>query len=117
MTFSNLKSDSNLKTNIHWMAAQNANAPLAGLLAKLETIGASETTHAHQNKIVLRLDKSVMAASRRTGSAAVAVNFSSCFVNINGVVKWPNDPSSTTAATRRADCNRDGPPPFAAAHG
>jgi hypothetical protein len=31
--------------------------------------------------------------------------------------KWPNDPSSATAATRRADCNRDGPPPFAAAHG
>ncbi|MDB6024423.1 MAG: hypothetical protein JWM68_646 [Verrucomicrobiales bacterium] len=29
----------------------------------------------------------------------------------------PNDPSSATAATRRADCNRDGPPPFAAAHG
>jgi len=28
-----------------------------------------------------------------------------------------NDPSSATAATRRADCNRDGPPPFAAAHG
>src|SRR5438093_1648282 len=29
----------------------------------------------------------------------------------------PNDPNSATAATRRADCNRDGPPPFAAAHG
>jgi hypothetical protein len=29
----------------------------------------------------------------------------------------PNDPSSATAATRRTDCNRDGPPPFAAAHG
>ena len=29
----------------------------------------------------------------------------------------PNDPSSATAATRRADCNCDGPPPFAAAHG
>jgi hypothetical protein len=29
----------------------------------------------------------------------------------------PNDPSSATAATRRADCNRDDPPPFAAAHG
>jgi hypothetical protein len=30
--------------------------------------------------------------------------------------QWPpNDPA--TAATRRADCNRDGPPPFAAAHG
>jgi hypothetical protein len=28
----------------------------------------------------------------------------------------PNDPSSATAATRRADCNREGPP-FAAAHG
>jgi len=28
-----------------------------------------------------------------------------------------NDPSSATAATRRADCNRDDPPPFAAAHG
>ena len=28
-----------------------------------------------------------------------------------------NDPSSATAATRRADCNRDGPPPFAAAYG
>ena len=27
----------------------------------------------------------------------------------------PNDPSSATAATRRADCNRDGPPPLAAA--
>src|SRR2546426_855123 len=27
----------------------------------------------------------------------------------------PNDPGSATAATRRADCNRDGPPPFAAA--
>src|SRR5439155_83195 len=27
----------------------------------------------------------------------------------------PNDPSSATAATRRVDCNRDGPPPFAAA--
>jgi len=26
-------------------------------------------------------------------------------------------PSSATAATRRADCNRDGPPPFAAASG
>src|SRR5438093_9993762 len=33
------------------------------------------------------------------------------------VRKGPNDPSSATAATRRADCNRDGPPPFAAAHG
>ena len=29
----------------------------------------------------------------------------------------PNDLSSATAATRRADCNHDGPPPFAAAHG
>src|SRR5438105_1575292 len=29
----------------------------------------------------------------------------------------PNDPSSATAATRRGDGNRDGPPPFAAAHG
>jgi len=29
----------------------------------------------------------------------------------------PNDPSSATAATRRVDCNRDGLPPFAAAHG
>ena len=29
----------------------------------------------------------------------------------------PNDPTSATAATRRADCNCDGPPPFAAAHG
>src|SRR5438046_2645607 len=29
----------------------------------------------------------------------------------------PNDPNSATAATRRADCNRGGPPPFAAAHG
>jgi len=28
-----------------------------------------------------------------------------------------NDPSSATAATRLADCNRGGPPPFAAAHG
>src|SRR5437867_8917230 len=28
-----------------------------------------------------------------------------------------NDPSSATAATGRADCNCDGPPPFAAAHG
>jgi hypothetical protein len=27
-----------------------------------------------------------------------------------------NDPSSATAATGRADCNHDGPPPFAAAH-
>src|SRR6266699_2692179 len=27
-----------------------------------------------------------------------------------------NDPSSATAATRCADCNCDGPPPFAAAH-
>jgi len=27
-----------------------------------------------------------------------------------------NDPSSATATTRRADCNRDGPPPLAAAH-
>lgn len=26
----------------------------------------------------------------------------------------PTAPSSTTAATRRTDCNRDGPPPFAA---
>jgi len=26
----------------------------------------------------------------------------------------PNDPSSAAAATRRADCNRDGPPPVAA---
>ena len=34
-----------------------------------------------------------------------------------GFALWPNDPSSATAATRRADCNRDGPPPFAAAHG
>jgi hypothetical protein len=32
-------------------------------------------------------------------------------------VKPPNDPSSATAATRRTDCNCDGPPPFAAAHG
>src|SRR6266849_8691074 len=32
-------------------------------------------------------------------------------------VSLPNDPSSATAATRRADCNRDSPPPFAAAHG
>ena len=30
--------------------------------------------------------------------------------------KWSNEVSSATAATRRADCNRDGPPPFAAAH-
>src|SRR6266513_692675 len=36
--------------------------------------------------------------------------------------KWPtngvpdNDSSSATAATSRVDCNRDGPPPFAAAH-
>jgi hypothetical protein len=29
----------------------------------------------------------------------------------------PNDPSTATAATGRADCNRDGSPPFAAAHG
>src|SRR6266699_2470600 len=29
----------------------------------------------------------------------------------------PNDPNSATAATRRADCNCDGLPPFAAAHG
>jgi hypothetical protein len=28
-----------------------------------------------------------------------------------------NDPSSPTAATRRADGDCDGPPPFAAAHG
>jgi hypothetical protein len=28
-----------------------------------------------------------------------------------------NDPSSATAATKRADCNHDGPPPFAAAIG
>jgi hypothetical protein len=28
-----------------------------------------------------------------------------------------NDPSSATAATRHAGCNRDGPPPFAAAQG
>jgi hypothetical protein len=28
-----------------------------------------------------------------------------------------NDPSSATAAAKRADCNPDGPPPFAAAHG
>src|SRR5258706_8400651 len=34
----------------------------------------------------------------------------------NGAHKRPNDPSSATAATRRADCNRDGPPLFAAAH-
>ena len=27
----------------------------------------------------------------------------------------PNDPSSATTATSRADCNHDGPPPFAAA--
>ncbi|EEF60623.1 hypothetical protein Cflav_PD6214 [Pedosphaera parvula Ellin514] len=29
----------------------------------------------------------------------------------------PNDRTSATAAMRRADCNGDGPPPFAAAHG
>lgn len=29
----------------------------------------------------------------------------------------PNDPSSATWPTRALDCNRDGPPPFAAAHG
>ena len=34
-----------------------------------------------------------------------------------GGVQRPNDPSSATAATGRTDCNRDGPPPFAAAHG
>jgi len=28
----------------------------------------------------------------------------------------PNDPSSATAATRRADCNSDAMPPFAGAH-
>jgi hypothetical protein len=29
----------------------------------------------------------------------------------------PKDPSSTTAATKQPDCNRDAMPPFAAAHG
>jgi hypothetical protein len=28
-----------------------------------------------------------------------------------------NDPSSATPATARVDCDRDSPPPFAAAHG
>src|SRR5678816_1774595 len=28
-----------------------------------------------------------------------------------------NDKASATAATRRIDCNHNGPPPFAAAHG
>jgi len=32
-------------------------------------------------------------------------------------VEAPNDPSSATGATRRVDCNRDGPPMFAAPHG
>ena len=31
-------------------------------------------------------------------------------------ISRPNDPSSATAATRRAACNGDGPSPFAAAH-
>ena len=39
------------------------------------------------------------------------------FVAGSCVVEPPNDPSSATAAPRRADCNRDGPPPFAAANG
>jgi hypothetical protein len=34
-----------------------------------------------------------------------------------GLLQMANDKSSATAATRRAACNRDGPPPFAAAHG
>jgi hypothetical protein len=34
-----------------------------------------------------------------------------------GHLTMSNDPSSATVATRRADSNRDGPPPFAAAHG
>jgi hypothetical protein len=33
------------------------------------------------------------------------------------VLLLPNDKSSATAATRRPACNRDGPPPFAAAPG
>ena len=37
--------------------------------------------------------------------------------NFMRVVSPPNDSSSATAATRRAACNCDGPPPFAAAHG
>src|SRR5436190_10436783 len=40
--------------------------------------------------------------------------------SLHGVFTWvllPNESSSATAATRRIACNRDGPPPFAAAHG
>src|SRR5438094_974773 len=37
--------------------------------------------------------------------------------NYGDATSRPNDPSSATAATRRADCNCDAPPPFAAAHG
>ncbi len=38
-------------------------------------------------------------------------------IGVPDVFRSPNDPSSATAATGRADGNRDGPPPFAAAHG
>jgi len=41
-----------------------------------------------------------------------------CQESVRAIVQWqPNDPSSATAATRRADCNCDSPPPVAAAHG
>ena len=38
-------------------------------------------------------------------------------IKLLDVLLMPNDPSSATAATGRADGNRDGPPTFAAAHG
>ena len=73
-------------------------------------------------------------ASKTTPRAAGLVMWCSSFKqpehtnpSITAVKMWsmdfmvrslpPNDPSSATAATRRADCNHDGPPPFAAAHG
>jgi hypothetical protein len=39
-----------------------------------------------------------------------------CVLDAGEVFMRPDDPSSATAATRRADCNCDGPPPSAGAH-
>ena len=62
-----------------------------------------------------RSDDEPRKAIMRPRSAAAPG--SACFCSVRAAGLSDNDPSSATAATRRADCNCDGPPPFASAHG
>jgi hypothetical protein len=66
---------------------------------------------------LLALEYSLWRVVLAAGHLAMTKLFRCCVWIYSYRAMSSNDPSSATAATRRTDCNYDGPPPFAAAPG